>query len=160
MKREVLMADTSASLEIADGQVIYRRDSEELRRSYSLVELTPGCYSVLLDGRAFRVSLASGGAIVNGRAIALEVVNPRDMRTGHRGQTQVGRQNIIASMPGKVVRVLVGVGDSVELGQGLVVVEAMKMQNEMKSPKAGAVVEIRTRADAVVGAGDILLMIE
>ena len=63
-------------------------------------------------------------------------------------------------MPGKVVRVLVEPGDSVEAGQGLVVVEAMKMQNEMKSPKAGRVVEVRTRADAAVAAGEALIVVE
>jgi biotin carboxyl carrier protein len=63
-------------------------------------------------------------------------------------------------MPGKVIRVLVAPGDTVEEGQGLVVVEAMKMQNEMKSPKAGRVVEVRARADATVGAGEILVVVE
>ena len=63
-------------------------------------------------------------------------------------------------MPGKVVRVLVQPGDAVEAGQGLVVVEAMKMQNEMKSPKAGRVAEVRTRADAAVVAGEALIVVE
>jgi biotin carboxyl carrier protein len=63
-------------------------------------------------------------------------------------------------MPGKVVRVLVSVGDPVEPGQGLIVVEAMKMQNEMKSPKAGIVVEIKTKDGATVAAGEILVVIE
>ena len=63
-------------------------------------------------------------------------------------------------MPGKVVRILVAQGDTVEPGQGVVVVEAMKMQNEMKSPKAGTVREVRTRTDATVTAGEILLVIE
>jgi biotin carboxyl carrier protein len=63
-------------------------------------------------------------------------------------------------MPGKVIRVLVSIGDTVELGQGLVVVEAMKMQNEMKSPKAGRIVEVKTKADAAVAAGDVLVVVE
>jgi biotin carboxyl carrier protein len=63
-------------------------------------------------------------------------------------------------MPGKVVRVLAAVGDAVESGQGLVVVEAMKMQNEIKSRKAGRVVEVRTRPDAAVVAGEVLLVVE
>jgi len=54
----------------------------------------------------------------------------------------------------------VAAGDSVEAGQGLVVVEAMKMQNEMKSPRAGRVVEVRTRADAAVLAGEALVIVE
>jgi len=63
-------------------------------------------------------------------------------------------------MPGKVVRVLVEAGQQVEVGQGVVVVEAMKMQNEMKSPKAGTVAEIRAEAGATVNAGDVLAVIE
>lgn len=63
-------------------------------------------------------------------------------------------------MPGKVVRVLVAEGDMVEAGQGLVVVEAMKMQNEMKSPKAGRVIEVKAKPDSTVAAGQVLLVIE
>jgi biotin carboxyl carrier protein len=63
-------------------------------------------------------------------------------------------------MPGKVIRLLVNAGDAVEVGQGLVVVEAMKMQNEMKASRPGRVVEVRTRAGDTVGAGDALLVIE
>jgi biotin carboxyl carrier protein len=59
-----------------------------------------------------------------------------------------------------VIRVLVAVGDAVELGQGLVVVEAMKMQNEMKSPKAGRIAEVKTKPGAAVAAGDVLVVVE
>jgi biotin carboxyl carrier protein len=59
-----------------------------------------------------------------------------------------------------VVRLLVQAGDVVEAGQGLVVVEAMKMQNEMKSPKAGRVAEVWVRAEATVAAGEVLMVIE
>jgi biotin carboxyl carrier protein len=63
-------------------------------------------------------------------------------------------------MPGKVVRVLVQVGDAVEAGQGLVVVEAMKMQNEMKASRPGRVIEIRAHAGDTVSAGDTLAVLE
>jgi biotin carboxyl carrier protein len=59
-----------------------------------------------------------------------------------------------------VIRVLVSQGDSVEAGQGLVVVEAMKMQNEMKSPKAGRVAEVRVQPGAAVLAGETLMVVE
>jgi biotin carboxyl carrier protein len=67
---------------------------------------------------------------------------------------------IVAPMPGKIVRVLVELGAQVEAGDGVVVVEAMKMQNEMKSPKAGTVVALHTEAGATVNAGDVLAVIE
>jgi biotin carboxyl carrier protein len=63
-------------------------------------------------------------------------------------------------MPGKVVRVLVNVGDSVDAGQGLVVVEAMKMQNEMKAARPGWVIEVRAGAGETVCAGDTLVVLE
>jgi biotin carboxyl carrier protein len=63
-------------------------------------------------------------------------------------------------MPGKIVRVLVQAGDKVEAGAGIIVVEAMKMQNEMKAPKAGAVVSINADEGATVNAGDVLAVIE
>jgi biotin carboxyl carrier protein len=63
-------------------------------------------------------------------------------------------------MPGKVVRVLVAAGTLVETGDALVVVEAMKMQNELKSPKAGTVIEVRAETGATVNAGDVLVVVE
>jgi len=63
-------------------------------------------------------------------------------------------------MPGKVVRVLVTPGDAVEAGQGLIVVEAMKMQNEMKAPKAGTIIELNAVIGSTVNAGDVLAVIE
>ena len=63
-------------------------------------------------------------------------------------------------MPGKVVRILKAVGDEVAKGDGVIVVEAMKMQNEMKSPKDGVIKEIRVAESDTVGAGDILVVIE
>jgi len=63
-------------------------------------------------------------------------------------------------MPGKIVRVLVEVGARVEAGAGIVVIEAMKMQNEMKSPKAGVVVSINAETSATVNAGDVLAVID
>lgn len=98
--------------------------------------------------------------MVNGRSMAVEVFDPRDLRTGGKAKASHGRQEVTAPMPGKIVRVLVNAGDAVEEGQGLVVVEAMKMQNEMKSPRAGRIAEVRTSADSTVAAGEVLVVIE
>ena len=67
---------------------------------------------------------------------------------------------IIAPMPGKVVRILVEVGAKVEAGDGIIVVEAMKMQNEMKSPKAGTVIALNIQTGDTVNGGDVLAVIE
>jgi len=63
-------------------------------------------------------------------------------------------------MPGKIIKLLVDVGASVEAGQGLIVVEAMKMQNEVKAPKTGVVTKILTAAGATVAAGETLIVVE
>src|SRR5438552_1921934 len=67
---------------------------------------------------------------------------------------------IVAPMPGKVVRVLVEVGEQVEAGAGIVVVEAIKMKKEMKTPMAGTVVTLNVSAGITVNAGDVLAVIE
>jgi biotin carboxyl carrier protein len=63
-------------------------------------------------------------------------------------------------MPGKVVRLLVQVGDKVEAGQGLLVVEAMKMQNEIRSPKGGTVERLQVKEGQPVNAGEVLAWVE
>ncbi|MDQ2856551.1 MAG: hypothetical protein M3R68_09500, partial [Acidobacteriota bacterium] len=79
------------------------------------------------------------------RKYQIKIVDPRRLsRTQSSGLHQHGSAEIIASMPGKVVRLLVAVGTQVEAGTGIMVVEAMKMQNEMKAPKAGVVVSLNT----------------
>jgi biotin carboxyl carrier protein len=91
----------------------------------------------------------------------IKVVDPRRLsRSQSSGAHQHGSAEIIASMPGKVVRLLVEVGARVEAGAGIMVVEAMKMQNEMKAPKSGLVVSLNIEAGATVNAGDVLAVIE
>ena len=157
MTRHVTVNGRSGRIEIDGSGLRYvREDGVEVACEFS-VEGT----SVLLNGRSYRVNKGAGKEIwVNGRLLSIEVFDPRDLRPGQGASANQGRKEIAASMPGKVIRVLVAAGDKVEEGQGLVVVEAMKMQNEMKSPKTGRVVEVRARADATVGAGEILVVVE
>ena len=104
--------------------------------------------------------LSPGVIQVEGRLYSVDVFDPRELRARSSTGSQEGRQNIAAQMPGKVVRVLVAKGDAVKKGQGLIVVEAMKMQNELKSPKAGVVAEVKAADGATVAAGEILVVIE
>ncbi|HEV2198799.1 MAG TPA: biotin/lipoyl-containing protein [Bryobacteraceae bacterium] len=144
------------------GILTYTRENgESVRRAFSMELAGAGRFSVLVEGRSYRVTVADRGAIaVNGRTLYMEVRDPRKLRARGAAERNAGRQTVAAAMPGQVIRVLVEVGQAVEAGQGLIVVEAMKMQNEMKSPKAGKVLEIRTAAGAAVAAGDALIVIE
>jgi biotin carboxyl carrier protein len=128
-----------------------------------VAQVEPGVYSVLLEGRSFEVRTipAHEGLRLelNGRRFTAEVRDPRDRGQRSAAALGTGRQNVAAPMPGKVIRVLVREGDAVELGQGLVVVEAMKMQNEMKALRSGHVVEVRVRDGDTVSAGDTLVVL-
>ena len=157
MKRHVAVNGRSGTIEVEGSRLSYvREDGVAIEGEFSLEGS-----SVLLNGRSYSVSQGAGKEIwVNGRLLSMEVFDPRDLRPGQGASANHGRQEIAASMPGKVIRVLVAAGDAVEEGQGLVVVEAMKMQNEMKSPKNGRVAEVRTKADATVSAGDVLVVVE
>ncbi len=132
-----------------------------MERDYSAAPAGNGTWSILSEGRSYAVKLLGKGEVsVNGRVYQVEVVDPRGPR-GRRTQTERSGPDVLAaSMPGRVVRVLVTAGQQVEAGQPLIVVEAMKMQNEIKAPRAGRVASVKAEAGATVSAGDILVVIE
>jgi biotin carboxyl carrier protein len=127
--------------------------------------LGEGRYSILIDGRVHDVTVDLDGEACTVRradgAISLRVVDPRRLVVdagGEEGDTSARR--IVAEMPGKVVRLLVAPGDSVAFGQGLLVLEAMKMQNEIPAPRRGTVQEVAVAVGAAVNSGDFLLSLE
>lgn len=89
-----------------------------------------------------------------------EIRDPRSLRGRARASDDRGPKKITAPMPGKVVRLIAHEGDEVEAGAGIAVVEAMKMQNEIKSPKKGKVQKIQVTEGAAVNAGDVLAIVE
>jgi biotin carboxyl carrier protein len=129
------------------------------------VELDAHTISVLLHGESHEIRIAPtpGGALkiqAGSQEFIAEVVDPRAWGGRRHGPVEAeGRQQIAAPMPGKVVRVLVTAGDPVESGQGLVVVEAMKMQNEIRSPKSGVVERVLVTEGQPVNAGELLCII-
>lgn len=131
-------------------------------------EVEPGVYLFTHGGRVFECRVEANTSrdgetrvTVGGREFAVALYDPRRLRAAGAGGAQSqGRAVVVASIPGKVVRVLIEEGATVEAGAGLCVVEAMKMQNELKSPKAGTVTELRARAGATVNAGDVLVVVE
>jgi acetyl/propionyl-CoA carboxylase alpha subunit len=97
---------------------------------------------------------------VDSTRFAAEVRDPRSLRGRVRAVDDHGPKRLTAPMPGKIVRVLVAQGDEVEAGVGVLVVEAMKMQNEIKSPKKGTIQKILVSEGAAVNAGDVLAIVE
>jgi biotin carboxyl carrier protein len=128
--------------------------------------LQPGVMSLLVPdsqgiARQFRCVLDGDAVVVDGRRHEFTVYDPRSLagRLGSGGGAD-GPRPVKAPMPGRVVRVLVAVGDEVVEGQGVVVIEAMKMQNELKSPKAGLVARVGVGVGDTVGSGDVLVVVE
>jgi biotin carboxyl carrier protein len=145
------------------GGYRFTLDGEPLQVEAQL--LREGVLSLIVDGRAYRAVLTEGpeetAVQVGGACFGYRVDDPRSLK-GRRGQGSGadGPKAIKASMPGRVVRVMAEPGQAVEAGEGVVVIEAMKMQNEMKSPKAGRVAEVKVKTGATVAAGDVLAVID
>ena len=123
-----------------------------------------GVFSVLLDGVSYDAYVEDTPAgtmvvVIDGRRFEIEARDPRrwSRKSGGRRGDEV--QSILSPMPGKVVRVLVSAGDTVEAGQGIVVVEAMKMQNELKASRPGAILTLPAKEGATVTAGELLATI-
>jgi biotin carboxyl carrier protein len=130
------------------------------------VEIAPNTLSLLLEGQSYEVRLtASPNGVLKIQTglqeFTAEVTDPRAWRGRRHGTLEAeGRQQVVAPMPGKVIRVLVKAGDKVEAGQGLLVVEAMKMQNEIRSPKGGTVERLHVKEGQPVNAGEVLAWVE
>jgi biotin carboxyl carrier protein len=124
----------------------------------------PGVYWLRWNNRSIEISVTPHGdtyvASVGSHHIDVEILDARAALRRAAQQGYDGAVEIRAPMPGKVVKVLVTEGATVELDQGLVVIEAMKMQNEMKSPKQGIVRKIGVKETAAVNAGDLLAIVE
>jgi biotin carboxyl carrier protein len=128
------------------------------------VEVTPGVYSILIDSASFEVRVephaGALGVTVAGQEYQATIRDPRQWRRRRgAGFETEGRQQVVAPMPGKVVRVLAKAGQTVETGQGILVIEAMKMQNEVRSPKAGTVERVLVSENQAVSAGETLAVI-
>ena len=129
------------------------------------VEIAPTIFSILLNGKSheIRITPTPAGTLTLQTAhheFTAEVIDPRAWRGRRHGALEAeGRQQILAPMPGKIVRVLAQVGEKVEAGQGLLVVEAMKMQNEVRSPKSGTVERLLVKEGQPVNAGEVLCVV-
>ncbi len=135
-------------------------------REAQVSEPEPGIFTVIINNRVYACALEenAGGStevVVNGRRIPVAVRDKKRLR-GHAGAGAgaSGQIKLSSPMPGKVVRVLLNTGDEVAAHQGVLVVEAMKMQNEVQSPKAGKVAEIKVAEGQTVNAGETLAVIE
>ncbi|MDC0713447.1 biotin/lipoyl-binding protein [Stigmatella sp. ncwal1] len=144
----------------------YRLTINEQTHTVDALTLDHGAVSLLVDGDSYHVEFEENGdevgVLVRGQVSRVDVADERRLRlrVGAAGFSVEGKQLITAPMPGKVVKVLVQVGDEVKEGQGLIVVEAMKMENELKSPKAGKVTELFAKEGTAVENNAKLVVVE
>ena len=150
------------TIEEADGMVAATVDG----RAYDLrvVQPEPGVYVIFSGDDVYEAGVSAGNrdrlqVKLRGRLFDVSIIDRKHRRPATE-QAAEGRQNLTSPMPGKVVRVLLTAGNEVEAGQGVVVVEAMKMQNEIKSPKAGRVVEVRVNEGETVSANQVVAVVE
>jgi biotin carboxyl carrier protein len=150
---------TRVRVRIDDGEAIVIDaavvGSPNAATTWSIRDLATGIVSTAA------VTLGSSGdgeAVVAGHAVPVALANRRRRARAILGAAN-GDQRVVAPMPGKVVKVLVAVGDSVEARQGLIVVEAMKMENELTVARAGTIAKIDVTEGTSVEAGRLLLVV-
>jgi biotin carboxyl carrier protein len=162
VKYEIVIDGKAAALSLAGERFEYQGEGgTAIKREYSAAQAGDGTWSILIDGRSYAVAILGAGEVsVNGRVFHVDVFDPRELRGRRSATDNTGPQAVTAPMPGRVIRVLVEPGQKVAAEEGLIVVEAMKMQNEVKAPRAGRVAAVKTVAGATVSAGDVLLVIE
>jgi biotin carboxyl carrier protein len=146
-----------------DGRWDCTLDGEKM--NVDAVIARPNVLSLIVDGQAFEVKREMTATDlhlwVKSARFAVEVRDPRSLRSRRAAGGGVeGPQKLLAPMPGKIVRILAPAGTAVTAGQGVLVIEAMKMQNELKSPKDGVVKQVVTAEGASVTAGDVLAIVE
>ena len=166
MKYEILISGKTRIVELHRDANRWQISLDGAATDADAIEIGPGIFSILLNGESHEIRVApnSDGSLTiqdGPNEFKAEVADPRAWRGRKHGAVEAeGRQKITAPMPGKVIRLLVKPGDKVEAGQGLLVVEAMKMQNEVKSPKTGTVEKLQAKEGQPVNAGDILAWID
>jgi biotin carboxyl carrier protein len=120
--------------------------------------------SLLVGGQSYEIKRdQTAGDLhvwVGNTSFAVELRDPRSLRSRNRGAAdEKGPRKILAPMPGRIVRLLVEENSEVEAGQGILVVEAMKMQNEIRSPKSGTVERLAVIEGQTVNAGETVAII-
>jgi biotin carboxyl carrier protein len=169
VKRTLLVGKDSQDVELIhqDGTTNLIWDGQS--HPIDILELEPGCYSILMDGRSVEVRLDKGKssdpeahayrAMLYDGAYEFALVDPRRALLSAAGGAGAGGGLLSSPMPGKIVKLLVKPGDQVEEGQTLLVMEAMKMQNELKTNTTGTVKTVHVQEGATVETGAALITV-
>jgi biotin carboxyl carrier protein len=164
MKLEVTLQGRQRTVELTHSDERPRWKIDDREVDADALEISPDVYSVIVDGQSFEVQVQASHAglrvVANGYEYSAVIENPRERKKSRDSAAEAkGRQNIVAPMAGKIVHTLVQVGDQVQSGQGLVIVEAMKMQNEVRSPKSGTIERLGVIEGQTVNPGDVVAVV-
>jgi biotin carboxyl carrier protein len=162
---EVMLAEKTYRVELTQVSERWKCLLDGCELPVDVVYGPTGVLSLLLGGKSYAVKQEIMGSetnvIVGHERFTVSVRDPRSFRSRQRaGVNEQGFLKFKAPMPGKVVRVLAGVGTPVEAGKSVLLIEAMKMQNELKDPKTGVVKKINVAEGAAVDAGQVLAEVE
>lgn len=169
MKRTLLLGKDSLEVELLHQDGVTTLVWEGESHPIDLMEVEPGCYSILLEGRSVEVRLDPAKssdpdahayrAMLYDGAYEFALVDPRRALLA-AGGSAAGTGGLLSSpMPGKIVKVLVLPGESVQEGQTLLVMEAMKMQNELKTTITGTVATVHIQEGTTVETGTALITV-
>jgi biotin carboxyl carrier protein len=168
MKLRTSITDYETEIVISDEGSHVVAEIDDRHYELEVHESSANSYLLLAEHRVFNCrvegrpeSRKSLDVIVGTTRYAVTLIDPKRLRGTATASGQADEAaRIVAPMPGRIVRILVELGSHVEIGAGLIVVEAMKMQNEMKSPKSGTIVALNVQAGATVNGGDVLVIVE
>lgn len=162
---DVTISGTNHRLELSRSDAGWECKLDGRAVQIDAVLTRPNVISLLVDGQAYEIKREQTATDlhlwVGGVRHSAELRDPRSLRSRKKSAADHdGPRKLIAAMPGKVVRILAPENTGIEVGQGILVIEAMKMQNEVKSPKKGIVQKIVVQEGTAVKAGDVLAVVE
>lgn len=169
MKRSLILGKDTHEVELIHQDGVTTLVWEGESQPIDILELEPGCYSILLEGRSVEVRLDAAKssdpeahayrAMLYDGSYEFALVDPRRALLSGVGGAGAGGGLLSSPMPGKIVKLLVKAGDAVQEGQTLLVMEAMKMQNELKSSATGTVATVHVQEGATVETGASLITV-
>lgn len=165
MKLEAQSGESTCTFEFDERGGTFRLSLDGREIEGDVLQPEPGVFSFMVGHRVVEFHVSKLPGIETRRVVTVtgttdvRIIDRKHRSPGDEAEGD-GQQIMLAPMPGKVVAILAAVGDTVERGQGVLVVEAMKMQNELKSHRDGTIKEIRASEGENVNAGDVLVVIE
>ena len=154
-------------LDVRQGKDGFHVRLDDREFNVDFLQVDPGLYSLLIGGRSYEIDLLGMEdalmVLVDGQPFRVEIQEEHQRRlraAAGKGEVKAGKRTVTAPMPGKVVRLLVRPGDAVRPGDGIIVMEAMKMENELKASAGGTVKDVRVEEGNAVNGGDVLVVIE